>query len=152
MAHESFNKHRLQGHLFLIGFIIILVFSNLSYGARSSLNKKKPTSKTFRSMARVYAALGDYKNAQKFGEKALSIAKEKNDQDQELSSCMIDLSWVYQKQGKYNKAEQMCSHGLSLQKKTFDENHPYVAYTLRTLSSIYQQQGRYHQAMPLLER
>jgi len=36
--------------------------------------------------------------------------------------------------------------------KLYGKDHPYVAYTLRILSSIYEGQGKYRQARPVLDR
>ena len=83
-------------------------------------------------MARVYMACGQYQKAQPLAEKALDIARKNNEPDSQLSSCMIDLAWVYKFQGKLTDAEKLCEKGTLLQQKTHGPDYPYLAYSLRT--------------------
>ncbi|MHC4159858.1 MAG: tetratricopeptide repeat protein, partial [Planctomycetota bacterium] len=116
------------------------------------LGKKNLPCKTLRSMARVYMAFGDYTKALTLAEQALTMARAKNVSDSELALCVIDLAYIYDNQGRLSEAEKMCELGLKLQQKAYYEKHPYIAYTLRTLSSIYQKQGKYRDARLVLER
>jgi len=145
------NYLTLQGK----GFFLVLVFSLLLNASIANGNskprRKHPSSKTLRSMARVYMAYGEYAKAQPLAEKALTSANRKDASDSELAMCLIDLATLYNYQGKSAEAEKACKLGLQLQEKVLYENHPYLAYTLRTLSSIYQQQGKYCQARSALD-
>jgi tetratricopeptide (TPR) repeat protein len=118
---------------------------------KSRQTKKHPSSKTLRSMARVYMSYGEYTKAQPLAEKALTLAKAERTADSEIAMCFIDLAILYNYQGKLVDAEEMCKSGLNLQKKTLYKNHPYLAYTLRTLSSIYYEQGEYSKAKSALD-
>lgn len=126
--------------------LILLSTNSITAGGITASPKKKPASKTLRSMARVYMAYGEYAKAQPLAEKALSMAKNNYTSDSELAMCLIDLSTVYKNQNKLDDAEKMCQMGLELQKKYLYEKHPYLAYTLSILSSIRCQQGNYDQA------
>jgi tetratricopeptide (TPR) repeat protein len=138
--------------LFLVlAFGLALLNVRSTADAKPWQGKKNPSSKTLRSMARVYMAYGEYAKAQPFAEKALTSAKRKDAPDSELAMCLIDLATLYNYQGKLAEAEKACKLGLQLQKKVLYENHPYLAYTLRTLSSIYRQQGKYRQARSALD-
>jgi tetratricopeptide (TPR) repeat protein len=66
--------------------------------------------------------------------------------------CLLDLGYLYNRQGKLGQAQQMCELGLKLQEKIYYDMHPYIAYTLRTLSDIYQGQGKYDKAKAALDR
>ena len=112
---------------------------------------KGPSSKTLRSMARVYMAYGEYAKAQPLAEKALTQARTEGAADSELAMCLIDLATLYNYQGKLFDAEEMCKSGLELQKRALYKNHPYLAYTSRTLSSIYYEQGKYSKAKSALD-
>jgi len=130
-----------------------LVLSNASIvNGQSRLGKRYSSSRTLRSMARVYMAYGEYTKAQPLAEKALTLAIRKEVSDSELAMCFIDLATLYNYQGKSAEAEKACKLGLQLQEKVLYEKHPHLAYTLRTLSSIYQQQGEYCKAKSALDK
>ncbi len=138
--------------LFLVlAFGLALLNVRSTADAKPWQGKKNPSSKTLRSMARVYMAYGEYSKAQPLAEKALTSAKRKDASDSELAMCLIDLATLYNYQGKLAEAEKACKLGLQLQEKVLYKNHPYLAYTLRTLSSIYRQQGKYRQARSALD-
>ena len=111
---------------------------------------KNPSSRKYRSMARMYMAYGQYQKAQPLAEQALQHAKKDSVDDRELSACLIDLAYIYNKQNKFNQAEKVCKQGLELQKEAYYEKHPYVAYTMRTLADIYCGQGDSAAARQLL--
>jgi tetratricopeptide (TPR) repeat protein len=137
--------------LFLILVLgLVLLKGGIAYG-KPLQGKKSPQSKTLRSMARVYMAYGEYAKAQPLVEKALASAKRGNASDYELAMCLIDLATLYKNQNKLVDAEKMCELGLKLQRKALYKNHPYLAYTLSTLSSIYCELGKYHQAKSALD-
>lgn len=96
-------------------------------------------------------AYGEYAKAQPLAEKALTLARTKEASDSELAMCFIDLATLYTYQGKLVDAEEMCKSGLQLQEKILCKNHPYLAYTLRILSSIYYEQGEYYKAKSALD-
>jgi len=130
-------------------FVVIAVFALLicMSGVLSGKEISSGNScRTLRCMARIYVSCGEYTKALPLAEKALNLAETNKVSDSELSSCLIDLAWVYKAQMQFEKAQQACERGLELQKKAYYENHPYVAYTLRILSSIYQGQGDYQKA------
>jgi len=136
--------------LFLVlVFSLVLMDSSIA-NERAEPGRKYPSTKTLRSMARVYMAYGEYAKAQPLAEKALALAKIKGASDSELAMCLIDMATLYTYQGKLTDAEEMCKSGLELQKKILYKNHPYLAYTLSTLSSIYYEQDKYYQANSVL--
>jgi tetratricopeptide (TPR) repeat protein len=137
---------------FVLLYILLLIGLNASIAnGKSEASRKNPSSKTLRSMARVYMAYGEYAKAQPLAEKALTLARAEGAADSEIAMCFIDLAILYNYQGKLVDAEEMCKSGLNLQKKTLYKNHPYLAYTLRTLSSIYYEQGEYSKAKAALD-
>ncbi|MHC4889171.1 MAG: tetratricopeptide repeat protein, partial [Planctomycetota bacterium] len=126
------TKNQLCGKSFILLSVWLLVLLNGSVvsGKPSSVKKNCP-SRALRSIARVYMAYGDYAKAQPFAEQALSLARTSGASDSELCSCLIDLAYLYNNQGKLAAAEEMCKLGLELQEKVYFKKHPYVAYTLR---------------------
>ena len=136
---------------FLVLSIIILLMGSMA-GGEPQQDKKSHSSKTLRTMARVYMAFGEYAKAQPLAEKALILAKTRCESDSELALCLIDLATLYKYQNKLADAEKMCELGLKLQKKILYENHPYVAYTLRISGSIYLEQGKYDKARSALDK
>jgi tetratricopeptide (TPR) repeat protein len=136
---------------FSLVLISNLVLMNLGMTCAEAAGRY-PSSKTLRSTARIYMAYGEYKKAQPFVERALILARRDKTADSELAMCLIDAATLYNYQGKPADAEKMCKLGLELQEKVLYKNHPYIAYTLRILSSIYQQQGNYNEAQSALNR
>lgn len=128
-----------------------LLIGNVA-GGELQQDKKSPSCKTLRTMARIYMAFGEYAKAQPLAEKALILAKRRCESDSELAMCLIDLATLYKSQNKLIDAEKMCELGLELQKKALYESHPYVAYTLRISGSIYQEQGKYRKARSALDK
>ena len=122
----------------------------------SSESNTASSSKTLQAIARLYMSNGDYGKAEKFANKALDAAVNKEGANstaqEDTSSCLIDLVWVYKNQGRLLEAEKTCLLGLKLQQQTYYKDHPYIAYTLRILGSIYQAQGRYSQAGEAFDR
>jgi tetratricopeptide (TPR) repeat protein len=137
--------------------ILLIFFCSLSLSIRivnasAAPLKKFDSCNSLRSMARVYMASGGYEKARPFLVEALRLAEQANAPDSEVSSCMLDLAYLYKNQGRLAEAERACRSGLELQEKAYNQNHPYVAYTLRILSEIYCKQARYHQAAESLQR
>lgn len=145
---KGLNKPGIIPSLFFVSFVFLV-----GIGSTQAVPAGKPNScGSLRSMARIYMASGGYEKAQPFLVKALNQAKETNASDSERSACMLDLAYLYMKQGRLAEAETTCLSGLELQEKIYSQNHPYVAYTLRILSEIYLRQSRYHKAFETLER
>jgi tetratricopeptide (TPR) repeat protein len=133
-------------HIFVVAtaFVLLISISGLSIAKDISPDS---SCRKLRSMARVYVSCGEYTKALPLAKKALYQAETIDGvSDSELSSCLIDLAWVYKSKMQFERARQACERGLELQKAAYYENHPYVAYTLRILSSIYQGQGKYQEA------
>ncbi|MHC4570472.1 MAG: tetratricopeptide repeat protein [Planctomycetota bacterium] len=149
---EEQNRLKWQSKILhiLLALGLVLLNSSITNGKPRPV-KKNPSSRTLRSMARVYMAYGEYAKAQPLAEKALTLARRKGAPDSELAMCLIDLATLYKNQDKLFDAEKMCKLGLKLQKKVLYKNHPYLAYTLSTLSSIYNQQGKYYQSRSALD-
>ena len=137
---------------FFLVSVLSLALAGISMaGEIAGSGKKDLSTKTLRSMARVYMAYGEYAKAQPLAEKALKLAKSKGVSDSELGMCLIDLGTLYSYQGNLDEAEKMCKEGLGIQEKILYKNHPYLAYMLKNLSSIYCEQGNYYQARSALE-
>jgi tetratricopeptide (TPR) repeat protein len=136
----------------LLLFFCSLLFSIRMVNASETQVKRFDSCNSLRSMARVYMASGGYEKARPFLVKALRLAEQTNAPDSEVSSCMLDLAYLYKNQGRLAEAERACRSGLEIQEKAYSQNHPYVAYTLRILSEIYLKQARYRQAAETLGR
>lgn len=138
-------------YLVLVCSLLLIAPNTSTADEKSKASAKSPSSKTLRSMARVYMAYGEYAKAQPLAEKALIQARAEGAADSELAMCLIDLATLYTYQGKLADAEEMCKLGLELQKRALYKNHPYIAYTSRTLSSIYYERGEYSKAKSTLD-
>jgi tetratricopeptide (TPR) repeat protein len=137
-----------------IFFAIILCFCLLNANTASGIMRpaKSGSCQIFRAMARIYMADGNYSKAQSLAENALRIAESDKspESDSQQSICLIDLAYLYKNLGKYSDAQKFCEAGLELQKKIYYKDHPYIAGTLRILSSIYQGQAKYELAKETL--
>ncbi len=136
----------------ILALSLVLLNNSIALGDTAGSKGKRVSPKTLRSMARVYMAYGQYEKAQPLVEKAFALAKKTNESDYELAMCLIDTAYLYKKQNKLADAEEMCEQGLELQQKVLYNKHPYIAHTLRILSSIYRDQGKLTQARTALEK
>lgn len=144
MAHTSQKQNKPTIPILILAIIFALTFFiTPTANAKATTVKRHFSCRVLRAMARVYMAYGEYTKAQPLAEKALAYAKENDVPDSELSTCLIDLAWLYHYQGKLVQAQQFCRDGLQLQQKALGPEHPYVAYTLRTLASIHQDLAQY---------
>ena len=80
-----------KGLFLVLVFTLVVMNPSIANGARLS-GRKYTSSKTLRSMARIYMAYGEYAKAQPLAEKALNLAKMKGASDSELAMCFIDLA------------------------------------------------------------
>ena len=135
-----------------IVLFFVLISFNICAATRADYTDKQHSSRTLRIMARMYIAHGDYAKAQPLAERALNLARKNNVSNDELSLCLNDLAYLYKEQHRLDEAETLCRDGLRIQEKLQYANHPYIAQTLRTLSSIYRLQKKYHQARAAIER
>jgi len=138
--------------VWVLSLVLLLLNNSIVVGNEVKPGGKQVSSKTLRTMARVYMAYGEYEKAQPLVEQALTLARKTNIPDYELAMCLIDTACLYKKQNKLTSAEKMCEQGLELQQKLLCKNHPYTAYTLRILSSIYREQNKLYQARSVLEK
>lgn len=127
---------------------LLCLYLQLAVGTAGA--SSTPSSRTLRSMARVYIAFGRYEKAQTLAQQALSQAKKQNRQDDELAMCFIDLGTVYQYQDRFQSACEMLEKGIEIQ-KNLPENNPYIAYTLRMLGAVYRRQQQYLKAQQILD-
>jgi len=135
--------------LVIASFALLMCMSGVSSGKEMTPDG---SCRALRCMARVYVSCGEYTKALPLAQRALDLAETNEVSDSELSSCLIELAWVCKALRQFDQAQQVCERGLKLQKEVYDENHPYVAYTLRILSSIYQGQGDYQKARDSLDQ
>ncbi len=136
----------------LIISITFFLLSQISIAANQAEVLTKNSSKNLRRLARIYTSYGDYSNAQELTEQSLELARAYDDNDKEISLCLINLAWVYKEQMQFEKAARFCEEGLELQKKIHSENHPNIAYTLRILGSSYRGLKDYTKALNVLEQ
>jgi len=133
--------------------ILSLILMHVSTVTGNPMRQGKHlSSKTLRSMARLYMAYGEYAKAQPLAEQALALARRENAPDREWALCLIDLAVLYQQQNKLAEAENLCALGLTLQENILEQNHPHLAHTWRILAGIYQKQAKYEQAEIALDK
>jgi tetratricopeptide (TPR) repeat protein len=136
---------------FLIMVLIFISFNASNVLAKSGIGTQTLSSKSMRSMARVYMSYGYYGKAQPLAERALELAEQSAASDEELSMCLGDLSYIYTKQGQLENAEEKCKLSIELQEKVYNFRHPYIAYSLRNLCTIYRLQGKVQEAEETLK-
>lgn len=149
---SSLNLLPLRCKSVCLALLLGLALSAGAAGVNYAPTGKSMSGKTLRSMARIYMAYGQYAKAEPLAQKALAQAKQQNTPDDyELALCFTDLATLYTYQDRLTEAEEMCLSGMELQKKILYKNHPYIGYTLCTLSTIYYEQGQYDKAKSTLD-
>jgi len=139
------------GRIILPALLALVTLCTVGYAARPAKGLHI-SSKVLRSMAKMYTAYGNYAKASSLAQSALARAKEDNASDLEMSVCMIELAFLYEKQGRLVEAEQMCRGSLKLQASIYYEGHPYIAQSLRILSSIYKESGKYELSLAAMDK
>ena len=71
---------------------LVLLNNGIAFGNGAELRGKRVSSKTLRSMARIYMAYGEYTKAQPFAEKAVEFAEKTKEPH---ANCTIPLSPLY---------------------------------------------------------
>ena len=141
---------------FKISIIIVSVITILFCGgpaiAAPAIRAKVPSCRIYRVMARAYMAYGQFDKATPLAEKAIALAQQQSVSNEELSSCLLDLAYIYTNLDRFADAEQFCKLGISVQKEFYYDRHPYVAYSLRTLAAIYQGQGKISEAKETMQQ
>lgn len=132
------ERHRLKQ--VNIAVIVILSFLFVS-SAYSKISEKQLSTKTLRSMSRAYMAFGKYEKAHVLAERALQQAKSRQTETGEMALCLIDMGTVCSYQGLLSQSRVFLERGVDLQKQALFDSHPYVAQTLRMLSSVCRRQG-----------
>lgn len=132
--------------------VTLLILTFLLNAPAPAAKKNDISSKTLRSMARIYMAYGQYNKAQPLAEMALLQARYKGIHDSELAMCLIDFATLYAYQDQLDRAEKMYTEGLRIKQKVHTEDHPYIAYTLKNLSSVYHKQQHYSKAIATLNK
>jgi len=128
---------------YILLFLITLICVQSLYGSEPS------NSGNIRSVARMYISNGDFQKAHTLAEQALRIAKY-NASENEIANCLLDLAYLCNEEGKFPAALKYAQQAIDIQKKTLAGTHPYIAYSLRTLSSIYFNQQKLELAQTTL--
>ncbi len=136
--------------LFINNFVLVSIIAILSCSsvcfASPVIYNKNSSCKLYRIMARSYMAYGEYGKALPLAENALTMVLQQKNSAEELANCLGDLAFIYSNTERLSEAETFCLLSIALQKQIYYERHPYVAYSLRTLSTIYQAEGKFQQA------
>jgi tetratricopeptide (TPR) repeat protein len=123
---------------------LICLSTGIAFGGLQSrgLNGQNLSSKTLRSMARIYLVYGQYDKAQRAARLALEKAQATPGDTEEMGMCLIDLGTVYSQQGMLTEAEQMLCRGVKYQAQALTDSHPYVAHTYRMICDVQRRQGK----------
>ena len=134
----------------IIPFVIITLSASCSAMDADIAAGLKMSSKTMRSLARVYLAYGKYDQARTMAERALDQAEDASAEAGERGMCLIDLGTVYSSLDMLVEAEAMLSEGIVYQKQALGESHPYVAHSLRMLCDVCRRQNKLDSAQQAL--
>ncbi len=142
--------------LFINNFVLVSIIAFLSWSsvcfASPVIYEKNSSCKLYRIMARSYMAYGEYSKALPLAENALALVLQQKNSAEELANCLGDLAFIYSNTERLSEAETFCLLSIALQKQLYYDRHPYVAYSLRTLSTIYQAQGKFAQAEEVIKQ
>jgi len=132
---------------FSIVYGMIILWISAYAGAAVKANPQKQLStRTLRTMARVYMTYGKYDKARDAAEQALSIAQTTEVETNEMALCLIDLATVYSNLDRLSESESMFQAGIKLQQQALFDDHPYVAQTYRMLSDVQRRSGELDKA------
>jgi tetratricopeptide (TPR) repeat protein len=99
------------------------------------------------TIGNIYAALGDFQNAELMARSALALREsDPTGQPADLAESHFDLAHHLWRQGKLAEAEQVAREGLGLAASAIGKKDPLVAKSLAQLGVIVQDQGRLGEA------
>jgi len=99
------------------------------------------------TIGNIYAALGDFQNAEVMARNALALRQsDPAAQPRDLAESHFDLAHHLWSQGKLAEAEQVARQGLSWATNTINKKDPLVGKSLAQLGVIVQDQGRLTEA------
>ena len=130
-----------QKYRFGIIYCIIIALLLFQGAVEAKRTNKKLSTRTLRTMARIYMTTGNYDKARVLAEKAYSEALKTTVEFNEMALCMIDLATVYSNLEMLSKSDRMFQSGIKLQKQALFADHPYVAQTYRMLSDVQRRAG-----------
>ena len=105
------------------------------------------------TIGNIYAALGDFDNAEVMARNALALRQsDPAGQPTDLAENHFDLAHHLWSQGKLTEAEQVAREGLSLATNNASKKDPLVAKSLAQLGVIVQDQGRLAEAEDLFRK
>src|SRR5262249_2506697 len=94
-----------------------------------------------------------YREAELLCKRALRIYEKAFGKDHpETASCINNLAYLYQAQGRRSEAEPLHKRALDISEKTLGKNHPATARSPNNLPALTRDQGRYAEAEPLYRR
>lgn len=133
-------------------FWILAALMPVQAAAAQSRVDKSMSSRTLRTMARIYMTYGNYEKAQLMAEQACAMTQSAEIGSSERALCMIDLATVYSGLGRLSESDQMFQAGIEIQKKALFDDHPYVAQSYRMLSDVQRRAGDLGRAEQSLEQ
>jgi tetratricopeptide (TPR) repeat protein len=96
----------------------------------------------------TYSALGDYKKAQEYQERALKIRREKlGEFHLDTATSYDNIGFVYGELGEYEKALEHKEKALKIRREKLGEDHPYTASSYDTIGGTYRVLGEYKKAL-----
>ncbi len=113
------------------------------------LSFKRGTAGAYLELGRVYDAKGEKKESQRSLEIGLNLARELKEA-KTIVRALYSLSWITQKQGKYDGALSFAQEALKIAEGIKDKSG--IAASLNNIGIIYIKQGRYEQALDYYQR
>ena len=102
------------------------------------------------TLGNIYAALGDFKNAEAMARNALALRRSQpSSQPSEVAESLFDLAHDLWSQGKLAEAEQYAREGLTLATNSVGKKDTLLAKSLAQLGVIVQDQGKLAEAEAL---
>ena len=110
----------------------------------------------YASLLNDYAAVqierGDFVRAEELYQEVFSIWSGPGEHPVDYAVSLHNLGLLYEKQGKYDKAESLLKRDLEITLRVLGEKHPSVAHSLESLAVAYTAQGKYTDAEPLFRQ
>ena len=91
----------------------------------------------------------EFERAEEKYNQALEILDEIGDPEQDSLSVVNNLALVYERQSKFDEAENLYRRIVEATRFRFGNDHPYTATALNNFGLLYQQQSRFDEAEPL---
>lgn len=114
----------------------------------TSLNNEVQIINVYDDLANLYVELGEFKDAEKYFQMAINLAK-KNSIKPLIVGSSLNLAELKLSQGDFGQVQNLINTADQVIENTIEDNHTMGIFSLK--AQMFNLQGKYHEALQILE-